>query len=676
MNDLESLKKKLERLEKNKNIDALFTKNLNLFKEKLPPLYEEYKSYSVSELTIAFDEDDNINIRNVNGSFVYSENPYEFANKQYELFLKNARPTIIQYGDTGSAVFDDYLHQHMTTELLDLYGSGSRYISKGIKEDYLQTVIVLGIGAGFHISRLALEKDIKNLIIYDLHLDSIYLSMHMIDWEPIVNKYCRPGYNIEFCAGKTEDESFIQLTKLFKRIGNFNLSKFYVYDHYKSKKLDGLIARVKNNAHDIVFGMGFYDDERVGLAHTVESVSQRYPVSRICLMQRKRFCDVPVILVGNGPSLDENEDFIKKNIGKAIIISCGTTLGTLEKKGIKPDIHVEQERPYNTYVWLNNSTTAEFRKGISFFALNTVHPKVYTLFDKDKRHICVKPNDLGAMYLFHCLSKVPGNGFSLAEMCNPTVTNFGLSLCTLLGLRRVIMIGVDLGVADPEDHHSKDSPYYGNTGLDFAEYIRKQGFFKAEGNLGGDVWTTHIYSMSKITIERLIAKHKMTVLNLGQGVKIDGAIPVNNGELEFDGSNVDKEKIISEILPEVFSFKNIEPLARENLQRKVSDNVHLVNDKVIQLFIPDLSEEEDINLLLRNIHYVCKDPELGPFVLGLIEGSVNYFCSIMSSLIALSDKDDRLVIYNKARRVIIDFLEKQKADVDNRLFELDGFSNY
>lgn len=676
MDNISKIEQKIDLLTKNKKADELFTKNLALFKKVLPPLYELYKSYSVSELTLAFDSDKHINLKNINGNFVYPEKPQSFADKQYQQFVDRCQPTIIKYGDSSATVLDDYLHHHMTTDLLGLYGDGARYISKGLNEKSVQTIIVLGIGAGFHIEKLALENDIKNLILYDLHLDSIYLSMHMIDWAPIIKKYSQSGYNIEFCAGKTEDDSFIQLTKLFKRIGNFNISKFYVYDHYNSDKLDSLVKRIKGNAHDIVFGMGFYDDERVGLAHTIAAANEDYPVSRISLMQRKVYCDVPVIIVGNGPSLDENEQFLRENADKAIIISCGTSLGTLEKKGIKPDIHVEQERPYNQYVWLENSTTKEFRKGIQFFALNTVHPAVYTLFDKGKSNICVKPNDLGAVYLFNSLDKIAGNGFSLAEMCNPTVTNFGLSLCTLLGLRKVILMGVDLGISDPENHHSKDSAYYGNTSLDFAEYIRKQGMFQTEGSLGGKVWTTHVYSMSKVTIERLIAKQKMTVVNLGQGVKIEGAIAASKGELTLDGPVVDKSSIVTDLRSSVFSRKNITPFPKEYLQQKISKDVHVINDKIIELLEPGLVSEEEVNRVLRNIHYAFRESAQDSFVFGLLEGSVNYFCSILASLIALSSRDDLENTYSQARTIIIEFLNKQKVDVVERFFELDNYTNY
>lgn len=676
MSQLEVLKKKLEKFEANKKADELYTKNLALFKQYLPSLYEAYKEYELSEMCLEFDSSGSVNIKNIKGGFVYSQSPAVFASKQFEEFCNLKPPIIIRYGDTKDQVIDNYHHHQLMKDLLDVYPKKQRRLPLAKKSNYIQTVIVLGIGSGFHIQELVKNKDIKNLVLYDVHMDSLYLSMHFIDWQLIITKYSLPGYNLEICCGKDEDASFRQLSRFFTRVGNYNVSKFYVYDHYNSEKLDGLVHRLKQHAQDIVFGMGFYDDERVGLAHTITSVQAGYPVSRISLTQRKRFCDVPVIIVGNGPSLDLCEAFLRENSAKCLIISCGTSLGTLEKKGIKPDIHVEQERPYNQYVWLNESTTADFRKGIHFYGLNTVHPDVYKLFDEDKVNICVKPNDLGSWYVLESLDSIPGNSISLADGCNPTVTNFGVSLCTMLGLRNIILVGVDLGVSSVEKHHSKDSPYYNGSSIDFEAYIKSQGMFQVLGNFGENVWTTHVYDISRKNIEFMIEKYEFRVANMGEGVFIKGTTPVRPEDVNIDGNGFNKDLLLSDLRGQVFSSVGVTATPMDAIKGRIVKGVSEVNEKISNSLIPGVNTEEEVNAVLRKINFLMDKKTLDPYVFGLLEGTVNYYCSIMSSLCALSEDDEICETYEKARQCILNFIEKQTRDVENRLFELDAYTNY
>ena len=88
-------------------------------------------------------------------------------------------------------------------------------------------------------------------------------------------------------------------------------------------------------------GLGFFDDEQQGFAHTIHNINAGYAFF-------SHGADIenlpPVLLIGNGPSLDSHVNFIRQHQADSIIISCGTALSSLAKVGIKPDFHVEMER--------------------------------------------------------------------------------------------------------------------------------------------------------------------------------------------------------------------------------------------------------------------------------------------------------------------------------------------
>ncbi len=87
--------------------------------------------------------------------------------------------------------------------------------------------------------------------------------------------------------------------------------------------------------------LGFFDDEQIGFAHTFHNINAGYAFFSHGAATESL---PPVLLVGNGPSLDSHVNFIRQHQADSIIISCGTALSSLAKVGIKPDFHVEMER--------------------------------------------------------------------------------------------------------------------------------------------------------------------------------------------------------------------------------------------------------------------------------------------------------------------------------------------
>src|SRR5690606_10036454 len=79
-------------------------------------------------------------------------------------------------------------------------------------------------------------------------------------------------------------------------------------------------------------------------------------------LQRHAFQQLPVFIVGNGPSLDQCFDYLHQYKDQVVIISCGTALKALHKHGIKPDFHAELEQNRATYEWVSQVDDPEYLK--------------------------------------------------------------------------------------------------------------------------------------------------------------------------------------------------------------------------------------------------------------------------------------------------------------------------
>ena len=60
---------------------------------------------------------------------------------------------------------------------------------------------------------------------------------------------------------------------------------------------------------------------------------------------------------------------------KAIIFSCGTALRPLVARGIIPDLHIESERTFHVYEWLQNAGNSEVFENTILVGPNILPPK-------------------------------------------------------------------------------------------------------------------------------------------------------------------------------------------------------------------------------------------------------------------------------------------------------------
>lgn len=661
------------RFEKNKAIDAVFTKNMQFFKAGWTEVYDEFLNYKPVKLTLAFDDNEDVNIVNIQtGRFVYPEEPHIYAEKQVELFMNNQIANVVRF--VNSHIVDTkYIHHAMIDKLIELRGDSMMPHFLPKDEEVIQQLFVIGIGSGLHLKEVVEKSNINQLVIVDDNKDTFYLSMHFVDWEEI---FTSVKGNVKLVIGDSEADILDNLHEYCYEVGYFALAKTFVLRHYANETLDRLISNFFKKLIAPSSAAGFYDDERVGLAHTVENCARSIPPSTVGLLQRKVECQFPAVVIGNGPSLDKCEAFLRDNQDKLILISCGSSLSTLQNMGLKPDIHVEQERPYDTYRWLTKSTTAEFREGIYFYGLNTVHPDCFGLFDEDKVGQCLKPNDLGTIYLARSIKK--GGTLSFANFSNPTVTNFGLSLCTLIGMRNVFLAGVDLGMKDVEKHHSEKS-YYKQLKIDTPDILKSiettEDKFLVPGRNGQRVYTTPALNSTRLFIEKLIEKHELSVFNLGDGAEIKGA-PFTDFDIPIaDMAGKSKAKTLAALHKVVFPGGVIDPQSKEQVLLSMQKETKSFFMHLKKIMSKKLNTEEELVSALSEIRSEFHEANLNSYTHMLLKGTVETLLAAIYSVVVYANKDKYQEVYSKCCEIIDPFLDEIEHDIEKNFYNLDTYTN-
>ena len=209
---------------------------------------------------------------------------------------------------------------------------------------------------------------------------------------------------------------------------------------------------------------------------------------------------------------------------------------------IKPDIYITIERDIDIYD-ISKVGDKEYLKDIIFMAMNSIHPRVFSLFNKS--YIFSKVNDTGSDFIND------GSKYPQLKYSNPGVSNGAFSLGIELGFKNIFFFGMDLGYKDLKKHHSKSSLHYNKESRYFKEEAKVSRETKS---VNGETMQTDKYLDNvKENIEQLININKnsdLKIYNYSDGAKIENCSNLYDNSFFNDMgdiSNKEYSNIISQI---------------------------------------------------------------------------------------------------------------------------------
>jgi len=632
MTDIDALLRRAEMQQRELEINLRFQKNLELFKEYMPSIYTQYAEYQPEELRLSFDTNNHVNLVNyqLNNKPVYEGDPVDFARRQVEAFIEQPLVSSIDF-DNSLSFNPRHYHANLLNDVLHCAGDFKADFDS-LENIPIGLMLMTGCGLGYQIADLIEKLDIYNLHIVDPHKDSLYAALHTIDWEPILLHFKQANRNLIICTGQKPDTTMQVIKMALGQAGLHNGVYTYIYRHLNSKGELDFIELYRKKFHLSAFGLGFAEDEQTSLAHTVANLNAKIPMLNNRAVSKNH---PPAFIIGNGPSLDTLKDFITANKDNAIVFSSGTSSSSLSSMGIDADIHVEQERPKATKFWIEAGTSKEFRQKTVLLALNTVHPETLALFDRS--YMAVKANDLGEVIIN---SENKNQVYPPLNFCNPTVTNCAISYAISMGFTEIYLLGIDLGMADPEKHHSNNSIHHKVTQnpkkLDFGY---TGGQYKIKGNFIDDVYTDNILDSSRINFVQLLkGQTQLTVYNPNNGAYIEGAAPTSIKNLPVPPTVENKKNFLDKLLRLKFSVMSCPPLTDSYVIKKYVEPLGILR-RLLELPESINSKTE----LLDRMNVIYKTIELSTHQIAianlLFRGSINSYFGLLAKY-CFGSKDD------------------------------------
>ncbi|AZZ91287.1 DUF115 domain-containing protein [Hahella sp. KA22] len=637
-------------------------KNLAYFKDHFPGIYKHFLNYQMKKAKLNIIPDaGEVDIHD-EGRSVYGGKAKAYALNEIKEFTK-------VYSEGGKVVSidppfpGDYCFPRFFFKTADAIIRKSPINKSNFNHFWLgdsyPCIVFLGCGVGYHIEAFLEQHRVNYAVIFEPNLDHFAASLYAVDWAEICRKYDgAEGRTIHFLLGGQEDE-YSQWALLWNNLVTtppaFPLATLF-YNHRGLKSHDNLSEKVCDDLYVFLVSWGNYDDEVNQLnqaAHNIYSGVELLPppVNDIT--------DVPVCIVGAGPSLDLRIDQLREMQQRgALIISCGSSITALHPMGIKPDIHVELESDYQYVVGqLERLKDPDYLNSIKVIAPIHISPVVYQLFGERRAYI---KEECGLATMFSEHGQIIRGG-------TPTCTNLGLAWALHYGFKNILLFGMDFGFTDRRHHHAQSSIYYDDDAHEaFKRSVDYDGqhVFKVEGVDGGSVLTSPQYFAAKRKAENSLRDfpERGKVYNFSHGAKIEGADWVAPGPLPIaltalSASSDKKQKVVDYLYA-----SQHEKIPVDVLEKK-RDRLNVLfgqfSDDVSTFLQAPISSKDDMNRVCNRINTYMEDQvqtKAKEFYF-LLRGSIRHFLYIgFAHALAIQNDAERLTFMEEWRQTMLRFL--------------------
>ncbi|NKX20187.1 motility associated factor glycosyltransferase family protein [Alteromonadaceae bacterium A_SAG2] len=606
--------------------------NLEAFKKYFPAIYKTFKNYKAEVWVPVEGANGEINVlKKSNLVSWYGVSPRQECNLNFENFSEQPNKDGLILGYKGKKL-KKYLHYQFVNRTEKLLKQVEQ--EEGTLPETLKSLILFGIGVGYQIETMLETHNVEKLFICEPNKDFFHASLYAIKWDEILADIDENEGRLYINIGDDGTNLFKDLLNQFYSIGPYILANTYFYQSYYNSVLVSSIAQLREQLQ-VVISMGeYFDHARYGIAQTMEMLNRGAPCLRKNPAQYLSFEDkeVPVFIVGNGPSLDSSIEVIKEWREQALVVSCGTALSSLFRQGVTPDFHIEIEQNRSTFDWCCRVNDFEYLSQISLISVNGIHPDTCNLF-KDT-FIAFKDGESSTVSALEILGR---NNYEELQFAFPTVSNLAINLFSKMGMKQLYLFGVDLGFYNQKKHHSEHSTYY-IEGKEVYDYeATNNTSIVIPGNFRKTVFTKYEFKLSKAIIEQSLMSVDLSCFNCSDGAKIMGATPLLPQLVLLSSSKQQRDDALNAIKRIAFTKAHLPTNYSEMFERKFSSEVL---KQELSTLIERSEQEFDSVEEVENFIQFQKEILFNSYKSGcsllfyLLYGTVNYANALFSRLLS------------------------------------------
>ncbi|MDJ0944116.1 MAG: DUF115 domain-containing protein [Kiloniellales bacterium] len=503
--------------------EARLAANLAALQDWAPNLRAQLSGLSEIHSELLTDPDGGLDIAFLGQRF-YQTDARAHAEAQVARFFRSPTRNLLNEPDPESLKggIGDFCRR-VTSRLAE---AGIAY-DKVLRREETHFLLVLGVGLGLHLPELLARSQCRCLVLIEPTLENLAHSLRVLDWAGLLAAAAEREVEVVFITERDPTDIAQKALAAIRGNNPVLIDGLYLFEHYPSAILQQAAAQLKRELYSAIRGLGFFEDEEVMARNAVANLDR--PRLRL-IDQPQPSLDTPLFIVGSGPSLEQELDFLEGAAGRVAVMSIGTTLRILLERGIRPDFHIELENSENCARSVE-ATAAEFgTAGITLIAALSVDRRTSDCFEAPV--FFLREENTGTVLLGQPVMPLSPSG--------PTVANAGLSAAIRLGFREIYLFGVDMGSREHGRYHAEGSVF--STGL-LPENRRAHQRFA--GNFGGEAWGEAVLNWSRLYLEAVLRMYAgITVYNCSDGVRIEGAIPKVSRAIELPGRPLDRAALL------------------------------------------------------------------------------------------------------------------------------------
>lgn len=502
-------------------LSTRYNENLAFFQQHMPVIYNQLiANTETPQLTI--DSQSGQIHRMRDGQSLYPQGPVQYAIDEVKIFLEKQQRFI--YTPAAKNIRLTHLLQKKAFHKCNHLYETLHQEQKRIEPAYMD-VMVFGVGLGYHIEMLANKKKFKHITIIEKDLCNFKASMYAVKWENILRNL-DDHHTITFLLNdKTNPEQdFINEIKnhcymLYPAITMCTI----LYNHYSEMGEYNDIKKVigEFSTHlKVVYERIAPEAQRLFNAN--ENSKRNYPILNL-KKTRLEGENLRVAIIGAGPSLDIYGEILKQHRDKFFLVSAGSSLSSLLRMGIKPDVHYELEFQKLATNLLEHVHSQFDLSTLDLICTYEAHPGYPGLFKNAYMNV---PETSEIATLF-------GSDYVLRKG-GITCTNGATALFSRLSDADIYLFGVDFANTGGQHHNktniSQDDNLPENLQRVHGSQLPTENI--RVNSTRGEVLTTRAsLNSARMAMNQLISVCKNNFYNCSHGAAIEGTTYISTEEL-------------------------------------------------------------------------------------------------------------------------------------------------
>ncbi len=370
----------------------------------------------------------------------------------------------------------------------------------------LDKFVFFGTGLGLHISSIHEKISSEVYFIIEDDLELFRLSL-------FTTNYAKLALDAQLIFSIFEDKNeFSKISKEFldtKYYYNHYIKYFHLLSHSEEKHEQFHLA--------IASGAHFSFDYNVLLTQNLKPLDYIFGNYKFLnkeltftdnIFDKKHF-----LVLGAGPSLQKNIEWLRQNHKSFIIVAVAATLTLLEKENIFPDIIVHLDAYHASIELFENIKSIDFIKNSICFFSDKIDLDVIKFFDEKN------------VFLFENGTNYKINSIKPSAPC---VGSIAYQILLILKVKNIYLLGLDLALDSKTGKTHIDS-YVDMKIISIENHTTKdeifgysESLFKIEGNLSKEVFTNARWQTSIDIINlstKLLKQGRQNIFNLSDGAK-------------------------------------------------------------------------------------------------------------------------------------------------------------